>query len=496
MTGTISPVFLILLCQFGLSMQACQECACCKDTLFACTSNKMCLKGCIDGYYTEKCTKQCLSNCKTCVNGNECKECKPGYYSNKCNTQCGKGCLNSACSILSGECTCKSSYFTKGKCDACLGLRYGDECNNTCPINCGSCLSETGCSWCKNNAHYGSYCQYRCSVGCVDEICNKGTGYCDKGCKPGFVGYKCDMCLSGLYGPYCDLKCTENCKECLSDTNCTKCESDFYGDTCANACPAGCDKTCSFSTGQHCKLTEKYRVCEKDTGRCLHGCNLVTKFGDFCEKQCGNTCTNKSCDLKTGECLEGCEMIFYGLFCNNSCSTSCLSHTGKRSCDAINGHCLFGCKDGFYGKRCDNICSSLCVNTTCNQTTAECLYGCINGFKGPKCIEADLEGFYTRSTLIGSTIGTFLAGSIVVGIAALITFIVWRRRNIQTKQLEVHGYENTIGPCENRSNDDTRERDSPVTYEDLKSRDERLYSQIATSQQIPPPATDFVNYMS
>ncbi|XP_060567588.1 uncharacterized protein LOC132726297 [Ruditapes philippinarum] len=68
MSGTISPVFLILLCQFGLSMQACQECMCCKDPSFACDSNKTCLKGCIDGYYTEKCTKQCLDNCKTCVN--------------------------------------------------------------------------------------------------------------------------------------------------------------------------------------------------------------------------------------------------------------------------------------------------------------------------------------------------------------------------------------------------------------------------------------------
>ncbi|XP_060558050.1 multiple epidermal growth factor-like domains protein 10 [Ruditapes philippinarum] len=485
-------VMLVLMCQIGLSMQACAECACCKGS-FTCGSNKNCRDGCIDGYFGAKCTEECLQNCKTCGNGYKCTECIPGYFTDKCTTPCGKGCLNNTCSHYSGECTCKSTNFIEGRCDACSSTMYGDECNNTCPRNCGACISDTECIWCKDTAYYGSYCQYRCSVGCVDEICNKGTGYCIKGCKSGFNGYKCDMCFSGLYGPYCDLNCTENCIECFSATNCTKCKSGFYGDICANACPASCDKTCSFSTGQHCNLTEKYRVCEKDTGRCLHGCNLVTKYGDFCEKQCSNTCYNKSCDLKTGQCLEGCEMNFYGLFCNNSCSTSCLSHTGNRTCDGIKGHCLFGCKDGFHGKRCDNICSTLCVNTTCNHTTAECLYGCIDGFKGPKCAKAiipDQEAFYTRSTLIGSTIGTFLAGGIVVGIASLIAFIAWRRRNTQTKQIDVHGYESTITPNGNRSNDDAHESDSPVTYEDLKSRDERLYSQITTRQQISPQASN------
>ncbi|XP_060567442.1 cell death abnormality protein 1-like [Ruditapes philippinarum] len=360
MTTLIPMLLLSLICiQFGLSLQACQECACCSNGQHFCDSRKICIDGCQAGYYGAKCTEQCLENCESCVDGYECTECRPGYYTNKCNLPCGKGCLNSTCSKLSGECTCKSADFVKGKCDFCLGHKYGNECEKTCPSNCGSCISDTHCVWCVDTAYYGSYCQYRCSVGCVDKICNKGTGHCTKRCKHGFVGDKCDICSFGLYGPNCDLNCTENCIECFSATNCTKCKSGFYGDTCANACPAGCDKTCSFSTGQHCNWTEQYRVCERDTGSCLHGCNLVTKYGDFCEKQCSNTCYNQSCDLETGQCLEGCEMDFYGLFCNNSCSTSCISQTGKLICDGMKGHCLFGCKDGFHGKRCDNICSRL-----------------------------------------------------------------------------------------------------------------------------------------
>jgi hypothetical protein len=41
--------------------------------------------------------------------------------------------------------------------------------------------------------------------------------------------------------------------------------------------------------------------------------------------------------------------------------------------------------------------------------------------------------------------------------------------------------------------EDTHDNDTPVTYEGLKSRDERLYSVLSTSQQISPPAADYVN---
>jgi hypothetical protein len=102
-----------------------------------------------------------------------------------------KGCLDNTCLISSGECICKSTDFLKGKYDVCLGNKYGDECNKTCPSNCGSCISDTECSWCKNTIYYGSHCQYRCSIGCVNGKCNKDTGNCASGCKSGFTGIKC-----------------------------------------------------------------------------------------------------------------------------------------------------------------------------------------------------------------------------------------------------------------------------------------------------------------
>ncbi|XP_060565263.1 multiple epidermal growth factor-like domains protein 6 [Ruditapes philippinarum] len=434
-------VFLFTVLQTGFSMPTCQECVCCSDGHQFCDSNYDCVDGCIAGYFGERCTNECIQNCKSCVNGYECTECRPGYYTNKCNLLCGKGCVNNTCSVSSGECSCKSAKFATGKCDTCLGNMYGEECNNACPINCGSCILGTECSWCINTAYYGSYCQYRCPVGCFDGRCNKGNGYCQKGCKLGFVGSKCDMCSFGLYGTFCDLNCTDNCLTCFSDTNCT--------------------------------------YCARHTGACLHGCKSVSNYGDYCEKQCSDTCNNRSCDWKTGQCLEGCVMNYYGSFCDTLCPFSCLPGNDKRVCDEINGRCLLGCRDGIYGNKCKNKCTTLCVNTTCNKITGECLYGCIHGFKGPNCLEAIIleRECYSKGTLIGSIFGSFLAGG-VVAVAALFAFITWRRRAL-------NGYYNSEFFIFHK--DITHEDGSPVAYEDFNSRDEIAYSQISTNQQISPP---------
>ncbi|XP_060598157.1 multiple epidermal growth factor-like domains protein 6, partial [Ruditapes philippinarum] len=523
MTRLVS-VILVLVCQIGLSIQACNDCACCNGESHKCDPKRNCVDGCIDGYYGSKCTEECLENCKTCVKNNTCTGCKPGYYTDKCNLQCGKGCLNNTCKLLSGECTCKSSNFIGSKCDTCVVLKYGNECNKTCPSNCGTCTSDTECSWCLNTVYYGSYCQYRCSPGCHDGRCRKIDGYCPSGCKPAYIGDKCDACSPGTYGNYCELPCPENCYECFSASNCTVCKTGFYGETCTKTCSSGCYGNCSLADGlclecrpgffgdlcdtckngtygvncsKHCReidlncqacisdesgvfrnctkcnngytlaipfgqsystckicpsgcidnicsteglckngcirgkwgnncnfncqtsclecsqtngaclectrdtfsadcsqncntncnVTANDRMCTRDAGKCLHGCNSVTKYGEYCENQCRNTCKKEKCDWKTGHCLEGCVINYHGLFCDNLCSTSCLSDTGKHVCDDITGHCLFGCKKGFSGNRCDKLCSSQCINITCNQITAECLYGCIDGFKGSKCLE-------------------------------------------------------------------------------------------------------------
>ncbi|XP_060558053.1 cell death abnormality protein 1-like [Ruditapes philippinarum] len=422
--GLTTSVFLILVLvsQFGLSIQACDECRCCKGGTYFCDSNSICLDGCIDGYYGNTCTEECLENCKTCVTGYECGECKPGYYTKKCNLQCGKGCLNRTCSHVSGECSCKSANFVKGKCDVCVGLMYGNECNNTCPTNCGSCISDAECSWCRNTAYYESYCQYRCSVGCVNGTCNKGTGHCTKGCKPGFIGGKCEKCSPGIYGPYCDLNCTDNCFNCVSLTNCTECKTGFYGNICNNTCPSGCNGNCSLADGRclQCKsgfVGDLCDTCENGSFgvNCSKSCrdedincraciaNELDSYGNCTEcddgfylndqnnlglniicTNCSYNCKNSSCNV-AGRCKYGCLHGKWGEYCEKYCSDTC----NKQSCDWKSGNCSDGCSINYYGPFCDQNCSTSCLSNgnkrVCDEKIGYCLYRCKDGFHGEKC---------------------------------------------------------------------------------------------------------------
>ncbi|XP_060581674.1 multiple epidermal growth factor-like domains protein 10 [Ruditapes philippinarum] len=444
MSSTMLQAFLILVCQFGISMQTCPECVCCRNGRQECNSDKTCIGGCIAGYFGAKCTEKCPENCKTCENEYKCTDCKPGYYSTKCNIPCGKGCLNNTCSIT-GKCPCKSTDFYTGKCEYCAeNDRYGDECNNTCPMNCLSCSSGTYCSICKNDAYYGPYCQNRCSHGCSYGKCIKENGYCTRLCKLRFTGVKCDTCSPGFYGPLCDLNCPGNCSVCTSESNCTQCNSGFYGETCKDDCPSGCNGPCSFTDG-----------------RCY-----------------------------------ACKPNFFGSFCDDQCSTTCKSKESERRCDNITGQCFFGCKDAYHGETCDKKCSRNCVNTTCNQVTAECLYGCINGEVGPACFQAkptkdDVEDRHSVSTLLGATFAAGLVG-VICGVTITLVLTLWRRRNGRQMKGES---EDTHVHTNGRLNDDNANGiGSPATYEELKSRDERLYSQITTSpQQMSQPAYDYVN---
>ncbi|XP_060558064.1 multiple epidermal growth factor-like domains protein 11 [Ruditapes philippinarum] len=429
MMGLTTSVFLILVLvsQFGSSIQACNECACCKGGNNFCDENSKCLDGCIDGFYGDKCTEECLENCKTCINGYECGKCKPGYYTNKCNLQCGKGCLNNTCSLVSGDCTCKSSLFIGRKCDACVGLQYGDDCNNTCPSNCGTCLSETECSWCKNTVYYGSYCQHRCSYGCNGGRCNKGYGTCIKGCKPGFSGVKCDKCSPGFYGRFCDFNCTENCFSCLSASNCTECKSGLYGEYCTNDCPYGCYGNCSLADGRcnECKSGFVGDLCDTCANgtfgvNCLKSCRdedihcrvcIANEFDSFgncteCEDgfylnvsfgqnylghnhnictECPYNCKDSVCNM-AGRCTNGCLHGKWGDKCRNNCSKNCVR------CSQIDGSCL-ECTLETFADDCSKNCSTNCNYTDsdriCSRDTGKCLQGCLSMTKYGAYCERD-----------------------------------------------------------------------------------------------------------
>ena len=70
--------------------------------------------------------------------------------------------------------------------------------------------------------------------------------------------------------------------------------------------------------------------------------------------------------------------MFYGNFCNLTCSSNC-NHT----CDQISGHCN-GCLEGFYGDFCTENCSSGCIMSTCRQHEGLCDI-CKHRFFGEKC---------------------------------------------------------------------------------------------------------------
>ncbi|XP_060558052.1 scavenger receptor class F member 1-like [Ruditapes philippinarum] len=444
MTRLVS-VILVFVCQIGLSIQTCNECTCCKGGSQKCDSNRNCYDGCIDGYYGDKCTTECLENCKTCSNDYECTECKPGYYTNKCNLQCGKGCLNNTCSLVLGDCSCKSTDFINfmGRCASCVALKYGDECNNTCPSNCGACTSDTKCSWCKNNVYYGSFCQHRCSVGCDGQRCSKYDGYCSTGCRHGYIGDKCDTCEPGLYGSYCDLSCPENCYACFSASNCTVCKSGFYGETCNNTCSLGCYGNCTIADGRclECKpdffgefcvacqggtygvtcsklcrdidlncqgcISDELGIFENCTkcnigsylvshvgqsynrcincsneGLCESGC-VRGKWGDMCNFNCQTSCLE--CSQTDGACLE-CTRDTFLDDCSKNCSTNCNATASDKICTRDAGKCLHGCKSNTkYGEYCENLCSYTCKNEKCDWKTGHCLEGCIINYHGLFC---------------------------------------------------------------------------------------------------------------
>ncbi|XP_053387519.1 multiple epidermal growth factor-like domains protein 11 [Mercenaria mercenaria] len=406
-----TAVLLLLLCQFEISSQTCNECERCEGDN-ACDTDKKCINGCIAGYWGDECRKSCPANCKTCVSDLNCTECHPGYFSVQCAFQCGKGCVSNTC-LQSGECTCKSSDFSEGYCNTCSSSnKYGDECNYSCPPNCGGCESQTECRWCKYSAFYGSYCQFMCSIGCVKGTCMKDDGTCHSGCKSGFRGNKCDSCVSGKYGPKCDLDCPSHCISCLSNSNCTECKIGYRGKTCTDICAPGCYGICSIYSGQcmECKqglygdICNNTKTCEdgKYGINCSNECKNVDQFCLKCFASesgmyggclncasghypivpngvnyslctsCPGECKDNVCN-STGLCSYGCFLGKWGGTCNSDCESNCLE------CNQSDGKCI-KCRTGTYSEDCSILCSTNCSTTDseriCELHTGVCINGC------------------------------------------------------------------------------------------------------------------------
>ncbi|XP_053379822.1 multiple epidermal growth factor-like domains protein 10 [Mercenaria mercenaria] len=175
-------------------------------------------------------------------------------------------------------------------------------------------------------------CVAGCSC-CVDKICGPAHGVPDA-CIYG--------CIDGHRGARCDDLCTHNCTSCSNDANtCETCYDGFY---------LGVNKDC--------------------------------------QSECPVNCKNNVCDSLSGACDE-CMTNYYGESCDLTCPENCKdSQTNARRCVSASGACIFGCKDGFFGLRCNEECSSLCVDSVCTQEEGICVNGCTGPYYNPVCVSS------------------------------------------------------------------------------------------------------------
>ncbi|XP_052819987.1 cell death abnormality protein 1-like [Mya arenaria] len=163
------------------------------------------------------------------------------------------------------------------------------------------------------------------------------------------------------------------------------CESNRSWDGCLGQCKPGffgnyCGKHCS----EHC-LNE---ICDKSSGICK---DCTQTYLENCSLECAQGCREKegfpTCDRQSGKCLHGCNHYHYGDFCNNTCK-HCKGNSSDASCD-INGVCLYGCENGYWDKKCSSKCSANCEGdeqgNRCNSSTGECINGCTRGWRGLFC---------------------------------------------------------------------------------------------------------------
>ncbi|XP_061185083.1 multiple epidermal growth factor-like domains protein 10 [Saccostrea echinata] len=322
--------------------------------------NGICTRGCIEGYWGDKCLNDCPSTCPNIVcnrTSGLCGSCRDGYYGNRCEYHCHwkNKCSERKCNEKTGYCTsgCVSGYFgvycqhpcgncssgtcdkISGNCEACNTGYYGTKCERKCSYSCFNheCRQINGhCTNGCNNGFYGSFCNSQCSENCAQTKCTR-SGVCIGGCKPNWTGDKCDRCESQHYGPDCSQVCSVNCKRQACDNitgSCTYgCKTGFYSDKCEKSCRISCLSTFNSYSGEY-------------EGECPIG-----KYGTYCNKTCNDNCIN-GCIKINGSCNFGCIPGKFGTYCLQTCGEGCVS-----GCRQADGSCT--CKSGWQGHQCGEI---------------------------------------------------------------------------------------------------------------------------------------------
>ncbi|XP_048255155.1 scavenger receptor class F member 1-like [Haliotis rufescens] len=259
----------------------------------------------------------------------------------------------------------------------------GKMCNIQCMHNCSKCEREyrDDCIKC-DQGYFGKLCD-KCPNACGEQGCYD-NGVCKKDCSAINV---------------CGDKCLPGCKIC-NDTlgKCQECANNFMGENCETPCSDNCRSICST---QNC-LSQ----CDRDTGRCLHGCKPGS-WGERCADLCSPRCLDQNCNQISGQCVQ-CIRGYHGSKCHLPCvnckESGCLKTTGIcKNCDA-----------GYYGLTCTQTCLN-CSSDVCDR---------ISGL----CSNVSMTNIIDDSSTISSAVPRYLPAissiTLVIAVFGAVAFIV------------------------------------------------------------------------
>ncbi|MBM4370131.1 MAG: hypothetical protein FJ098_00655 [Deltaproteobacteria bacterium] len=233
----------------------------------------------------------------------------------------------------------------------------GDETCDTCPQDCGACI--TSCE-----GHCGEYdaatfacscdpeCHWDVKLDCCEDMCAE----CET--EEGFQ----DAC------PFCgndDCSAGETCDTCPGDCGACACPDEACnGDETCETCPADCGACPPECPDGECNGDETCETCPADCGACPPECP---------DGECNGDETCSTCPEDCGACITSCEghcgdydPVDYACSCDPGCFTSLTEECCEDMCDACTAW------SGF-----EDICPS-CGNFDCSpdETCASCPADC------------------------------------------------------------------------------------------------------------------------
>jgi hypothetical protein len=216
----------------------------------------------------------------------------------------------------------------------------------------------------------GPGCETPCD--CEHGTCVPGNSTCN--CEGNWTGTRCDQCVPGKSGAFCNVTCFNGV---TNGTSCA-CNDDWVKPQCDATCPKDSNNVTCGGNGD----------CVHDTAKCTCA-DPLSHFGVACN--CTDTICQAQfnayamCDTTTGECVCGgnrdgltagcatCKLGFCGPLCQLACRCSgrgtCSRATGACACfsDPVNGFfagvSCESCQAGYMGVSCQQRSVAVTVAT-------------------------------------------------------------------------------------------------------------------------------------